>query len=307
MYGNDDLPELFYWKRGSMSALQELLKRTPVITDGAWGTQIQNLGLEAGGCPDAWNLIKPAAVEQVARSYVEAGSRIVLTNTFGANRIMLERHGLADEAVDLNRAGAILSRRAAGDNVFVFGSIGPAGRLLVMGEIDRVELADAFEEQASALADGGVHGIIVETMSDLEEARVAVAAAKETGLPVVASMVYDAGKEFDRTMMGVTVEEAVAGLTDAGADVLGANCGMGVEFFENVTRRLRAATTLPIWIKPNAGLPEMIGSDVVYKTTPDEFASYAVGIRDAGAQFIGGCCGTTPDFIRALVQKCAQS
>ena len=307
MFGNDDLPGFFYWKTGSMNVLQELLKRTPVITDGAWGTQIQSLGLEAGGCPDAWNLINPAAVEQVARAYVEAGSRIVLTNTFGANRVMLERHGLADKAVDLNRAGANLSRRAAGDKAFVFGSIGPAGRLLMMEEISREELADAFEEQASALADGGVHGIIVETMADLQEARIAVAAAKETGLPVIASMVYDAGKELDRTMMGVTVEEAVAGLTDAGADVLGANCGMGVEFFENVTRRLRAATTLPIWIKPNAGLPVMVGSDVVYKTTPDEFASYALGIRDAGAQFIGGCCGTTPDFIRAVVRRFGES
>ena len=282
--------------------LEDLLSHGPVITDGAWGTQIQRLGLEAGGCPDAWNLINPAAVEQIARSYVEAGSNLILTNTFGASRVMLERHGLADKAVDLNRAGATISRKAAGEKAVVFGSIGPSGRLLVMGEIDREELAAAFEEQAFALADGGAHGIVVETMADVEEAKIAVAAAKETGLPVVASMVYDAGREFDRTMMGATVEEAAAALAEAGADVIGANCGMGIEFFGVVAKRLRAATTLPIWIKPNAGLPEVVGGEILYKTTPEEFASHALGIREAGAQFIGGCCGTTPDFVRALVQ-----
>jgi 5-methyltetrahydrofolate--homocysteine methyltransferase len=282
--------------------LQKLLSRGTVITDGAWGTQIQRLGLEAGGCPDAWNLINPSAVEQVARSYVDAGSSLILTNTFGASRVMLDRHGLAGKAVDLNRAGAVLSRRAAGDKAFVFGSIGPSGRLLVTGEIGRAELSAAFEEQAFALADGGAHGIVVETMSDLEEAKIAVAAAKETGLPVVASMVYDAGKEFDRTMMGTTIEEGAAALAEAGADVIGANCGLGIEFFETVTKRLRAATTLPVWIKPNAGLPEVVAGEIVYKTTPEEFASYALGIREAGAQFIGGCCGTNPDFVRALVR-----
>jgi methionine synthase I (cobalamin-dependent) len=282
--------------------LQKLLSRGTVITDGAWGTQMQRLGLEAGGCPDAWNLINPSAVEQVARSYVDAGSSLILTNTFGASRVMLDRHGLAGKAVDLNRAGAVLSRRAAGDKAFVFGCIGPGGRLLVTGEIGRAELIAAFEEQAFALADGGVHGIVVETMSDLEEAKIAVAAAKETGLPVVASMVYDAGKEFDRTMMGTTVEEGAAALAEAGADVIGANCGLGIEFFETVTKRLRAATTLPVWIKPNAGLPEVVAGEIVYKTTPEEFASYALGIREAGAQFIGGCCGTNPDFIRTLVR-----
>jgi methionine synthase I (cobalamin-dependent) len=287
--------------------LQELLSRGPVITDGAWGTEIQRLGLEAGGCPDAWNLINPSAVEQVARSYVQAGSDLILTNTFGASRVMLERYGLADKAVDLNRAGAMLSRKAAAERAFVFGSIGPAGKLLVMGEISHEELAAAFEEQAFALADGGVHGIVVETMSDLGEAKIAVTAAKGTGLPVVASMVYDAGKEFDRTMMGTTAEEAAAALADAGADVIGANCGLGIEFFETVTKRLRAATSLPVWIKPNAGLPEVVAGEIVYKTTAEEFASYAVGIREAGAQFIGGCCGTSPDFIRALVRQFRES
>jgi 5-methyltetrahydrofolate--homocysteine methyltransferase len=295
---------LIHCEKGIMNALlQNLLNRAPVITDGAWGTQIQRLGLDVGGCPDAWNLINPHAVEEVARSYVEAGSRLILTNTFGANRVMLERHGLADKAVDLNRAGAMLSRKAAEDRAAVFGSMGPSGKFPMMGEIGREELGAAFEEQAFALADGGAQGIVVETMGDLEEARIAVAAAKETGLPVVASMVYDAGKEFDRTMMGTTVEEAVAALTDAGADVIGANCGLGIEFFEKITGRLRAATALPLWIKPNAGLPEVIAGEIVYKTTPEEFASYAPGIRDAGAQFIGGCCGTDPDFVRALVRK----
>ncbi len=285
--------------------LEEILKKTPVIIDGAWGTQIQRRGLEAGDCPDAWNLTHPSEVEQVARSYVEAGSRIILTNTFGASRIMLERHGLERMAREINRAGAAISRKAAADKAYVFGSIGPSGRLLMMGETTEEELSTAFTEQAMALAEGGAHGIVVETMSDLTEAKLAVVAARKTGLPVVASMVYDSGKEYDRTMMGTTPEQAAQELAEAGADVIGANCGLGIEYFSVVCKRLLAATSLPVWIKPNAGLPEVIEGKVVYHTTPEQFAAHAVNIRDGGAQFIGGCCGTNPEFIRALVQSLA--
>jgi methionine synthase I (cobalamin-dependent) len=287
--------------------LEEILRQTPVIIDGAWGTQIQRRGLEPGGSPDAWNLTHPFEVEQVARSYVEAGSRIILTNTFGASRMMLERHGLEHMAREINKAGAAISRKAAANKAYVFGSIGPSGRMLMMGETTEEELSEAFTEQAMALAEGGAHGIVVETMSDLTEAKLAVASARKTSLPIVASMVYDSGKEYDRTMMGTTAEQAAQALADAGADVIGANCGLGIEHFMVVCRRLRAATPLPVWIKPNAGLPELIEGKVVYHTTPEEFAGHAVTIRDGGAQFIGGCCGTTPEFIRALVRKFAET
>lgn len=282
--------------------LAKLLDDQPVITDGAWGTQIQSLGLGAGECPDAWNLENPAAIEKVARSYVEAGSRIILTNTFGSSRVMLERHGLADKAAEINRAGAEISCKAASGKAFVFGSIGPSGKLLFTGEIGENELSEAFEEQARALAEGGVHGIVIETMSELDEAKVALKAARKTGLPVVASMVYDSGQLYDRTMMGTTPEVAATALEEAGADVIGANCGMGIEFTVPVCERLRKATKLPIWAKPNAGLPEIVNGNVVYNILPAQFARQTLHLREAGANFIGGCCGTSPEFIRVLRQ-----
>jgi methionine synthase I (cobalamin-dependent) len=282
--------------------IQKLVSEQPVITDGAWGSQIQTLGLKPGECPDVWNLENPDAIGQVAASYVVAGSRIILTNTFGANRIMLERHGLSDKATAINRAGAMISRKAAQDSAFVFGSIGPTGKMVFSGEVTEQELGEAFDEQARALAEGGVHGIVIETMSELAEARIALMSAQATGLPVVVSMTYDSGKNYERTMMGIAPEQAAEELTVAGADVIGANCGMGTEYIVSICTRLRSATNLPLWIKPNAGLPEVINGKVTYNSTPEEFAGYALKIKEAGAIFLGGCCGTHPGYIRALKQ-----
>jgi methionine synthase I (cobalamin-dependent) len=280
--------------------IQKLLSEQPVIIDGAWGSQIQSLGLRPGECVDNWNLDNPEAVGQVASSYVAAGSRIILTNTFGANRFMLERHGLSDKAGAINRAGAMISRKAALDAAFVFGSIGPTGKMVFTSEVTESQLSEAFAEQASALAEGGVHGFVIETMSELAEARIALKAAQRIGLPVVVSMTYDSGKGFERTMMGITPEEASEELKVAGADVIGANCGMGTEYIVSICKRLRSTTNLPIWIKPNAGLPEIINGSVTYNSTPESFAGYALKIQAAGANFIGGCCGTNPEYIRAL-------
>jgi methionine synthase I (cobalamin-dependent) len=280
----------------------QLLSEQPVVTDGAWGSQIQSLGLKAGECPDNWNLENPAGVGQVAKSYVDAGSRIILTNTFGANRIMLERHGLAEKATAINKAGAMISRKAARDVAFVFGSIGPTGKMVFTGEASEDELSKAFEEQALALAEGGVDGIVIETFSELAEARIALRAAQKTGLPVVVSMTYDSGQGFERTMMGISPEEAVEDLKVAGADVIGANCGMGAEDMESICARIKAVTNLPIWIKPNAGLPEVVEGRVIYNSTPESFVRHAGQIRTAGAAFLGGCCGTNPEYIRALKQ-----
>ncbi|MGQ9904182.1 MAG: homocysteine S-methyltransferase family protein [Anaerolineae bacterium] len=274
----------------------------PVLTDGAWGTMLQSLGLPVGDCPDAWNLVCPERVEQVARAYVDAGSQIILTNTFGANRITLERHGLASQAAAINRAGVEISKRAAAERAKVFASIGPSGKMLMMGEVSEEDLRAAFEEQAQALAAGGADGIVIETMSDLGEIKVALAAAKATGLPVVASMTFDSGKNKDRTLMGVTPEEAAEELANAGADAIGANCGQGIEGYVSICKRLHAATALPVWIKPNAGLPEMVNGQIMYRVTPQAFAAYAPAMRNAGASFLGGCCGSNPDFIRALAE-----
>jgi methionine synthase I (cobalamin-dependent) len=281
--------------------IERLAGEAPVLTDGAWGTQMQARGLPIGACPDAWNLSEPAKVESVARAYVDAGSRIILTNTFGANRFVLARHDLQTQAAEINHAGAVLSKRAAeGTTALVFASIGPSGKMLMMDEVTEDELRAAFVEQAQALAAGGADAIVVETMSDLDEACIALEAAKATGLPVVVSMTYDTGKDKDRTMMGTTPEQAVARLEDAGADVIGANCGQGIEGYVPIAARLRKATTLPVWIKANAGLPELVDDKAVYRTSAEQFASFAPAVVSAGATFIGGCCGSSPDFIQAL-------
>lgn len=234
---------------------------------------------------------------------MEAGSRVILTNTFGGSRLQLGSHGLAGETVAINRAGAEISVRAAAGRALVFASMGPTGRMLATEETTEAELADVFAEQAGALAAAGADGIVVETMADLEEARIAVVAAKATGLPVVVSFVFDSGAALDRTMMGATPEQAAAVAAEAGADVVGANCGRGIEGFLPLCVRLRAATTLPVWIKANAGMPEMVGGRAVYRTSPESFALTAREIVAAGATFIGGCCGTSPAFIAALAGR----
>ncbi len=283
--------------------IEKLTSAGPVVTDGAWGTQLQQRGLPIGACPDAWNLTQPAKVEEVARAYVDAGSQIILTNTFGANRFILARHHLADQAAEINRAGVEISLRAAEGRAAVFASVGPTGVVLMMGEVSEDQLKAAFAEQMQAIAQAGAAGIVVETMSDPAEAAVAVAAAHETGLPVVACMTFDSGAKKDRTMMGTTPEQAAERLTAAGADVIGSNCGQGIAGIVDVCRRLRAATDRPIWIKANAGLPENIDGKTIYRQTPSEFASFVPQLIEAGASFLGGCCGTSPDFIRAVAEK----
>lgn len=275
----------------------DLFETAVVVTDGAWGTQLQSMGLPPVECPDAYNLTHPDAVRAVAERYIAAGSQIVLTNTFGASRKMLQRHHLSDHTVEINRIGADLSREAAASGCKVFGSIGPTGVLLMMGEASEEELADVFAEQAAALVEGGVDGLVIETMSDLQEACIATRAAVAAGVPVVTCMCYDKGDNLDRTMMGVTPEQAVKGLTDAGAHAIGANCGQGLDGYIKICRRLAAATDLPIWIKANAGLPEYEDGRSVYRTTPAEFAGKIPLLIEAGATFVGGCCGTTPEFI----------
>ncbi len=288
-----------------MNVIDRLLAARCVVTDGAWGTELQARGLASGECPDGWNLAHPERVEQVARAYVEAGSQVILTNTFRANRVALDGAGLASRVAEINRAGVAISRRAAGDRAAVFASLGPSGKMLMTGEVSAADVAAAFAEQARALAAAGADALVVETMADLEEARLAVAAARETGLPVVASMVFDAGKKKDRTMMGATPEQVAAALAEAGADVIGANCGCGVAGYVEICRRLSAATARPVWIKANAGMPELVDGHPVYRMTPEEYSAYVPALVEGGARFIGGCCGTNPNFIRAVKERIA--
>lgn len=283
-----------------MALRAEDLAGKVTIADGAWGTELDKLGCPPGFCREEWNVTHPDRVTQVAEAYVAAGAQIILTNTFGANRFVLERHGRGEQVATFNRAGAEISRRAAGDRAHVFGSIGPSGKILLMGEVDPGALEEAFRLQALALAEGGADGLVVETMTELAEAVAAVKAAKTTGLPVAACMTYDSGKDRTATMMGVTPEQAVQALTEAGADIIGCNCGIGIENYIEVCRRLRAATDKPIWVKANAGLPEVENNQIVYRMTPQEYATHARSLVSAGANVVGGCCGTSPNFIRAL-------
>jgi methionine synthase I (cobalamin-dependent) len=286
-----------------MSGLRDWLGGGLLITDGAWGTELQARGLDPGAAPDTWNLTHPESVEAVACAYVEAGSQVILTNTFRANAIAME-----GDLEAVNRAGVAISKRAAAGRALVFASIGPTGKMLMAGEISREQAQAAFTAQAAALAAAGADALLVETMSDVEEARLAVAAAKSTGLAVIVSFAFDSGKNKDRTMMGVTPEAVAAAMVEAGADAVGANCGVGVEHAAPLCRRLHAACDLPIWIKPNAGLPKVEGSAIRYAASAEFFASHYAALREAGASFLGGCCGSTPEFIRALVTaKCASS
>ncbi len=282
------------------AVLHELVARGPVVTDGAWGTELQARGLDSGEFPDLWNLTHPDRVREVARAYVEAGSQVILTNTFGANRLRLRETAPGNRVADLNRAGVEISRAAAAGRAKVFASIGPSGKMLMTGETTEDELRVAFEEQAIALAAAGADALVIETMADLAEAAIAVRAAKSTGLPVVACMVFDSGRQKDRTMMGATPEQAAAALAGAGTDVIGANCGQGIAGFHVICQRLKAATQLPIWIKANAGLPQMVDGRPRYTTPPEEFAGHVPELLRHGASFIGGCCGTNPAFIKAV-------
>jgi methionine synthase I (cobalamin-dependent) len=265
------------------------------VTDGAWGTELQKLGLALGESPDAWNTLHPERVAAVARSYVEAGSDIILTNTFRSNRISM---GAA--AVESNAAAAEISRKAVRNGVRVVASIGPTGKLLSAGDVEPELVEHAFLEQAETLARAGVDALLIETMSDIHEARLAASVAKSTGLPVIVSFTFDSGRYKDRTMMGATPEQAVEAMTEIGVDAIGANCGAGPEAFRAVAARLRAATPLPLWIKPNAGLPAIVEGAIRYNVTPEFFAAQSLELVGCGANFIGGCCGTTPEFIRAL-------
>jgi 5-methyltetrahydrofolate--homocysteine methyltransferase len=282
--------------------IEQLLGRGPMVTDGAWGTQLQARGLGLGEFPDLWNLSHPNLVAQVARAYVEAGSQIILTNTFGANQVRLGEAGAAGQLKEINRRGVEISLEAAAGRARVFASIGPTGKMLLSGDISPEAMQAAFSEQAHALAEAGAHGLVVETMSDLEEARLAVAAAGETGLPVIACVVFDSGKAKDRTMMGQTPEQVAAALTESGAQVIGANCGQGIAGFVPICKRLHAATERPIWIKANAGLPTVVDGKAQYQVSPEEFAGFIPQLLAAGASFIGGCCGTSPEFIQAVAR-----
>jgi len=274
-----------------------------LVADGAMGTQLAARGLEPGTPPEVWNLDRPDAVADVARAYAEAGAQVVLTNTFGANRLKLARPGLADRVAEVNAAAVEAARRGAGGRALVFASVGPTGEFMApLGARPREAFVECFAEQARACIEAGADGICIETMTALEEALAALAGARAAGgdVPVVVSMTFDRGPKGFATMMGVRPEQAARALDEAGADLVGSNCGNGIAGLIEVARQFRAATRRPVWMKPNAGLPQLLGGKTVFRETPEEMAGQVAALLAAGANVVGGCCGTTPDHIRAM-------
>lgn len=284
---------------------QRLIERKLLISDGAWGTELARHGLPSGTPPEQWNIENPHAVRAVGAAYVEAGSDIILTNTFGGSRYKLTKSGLGGRVEEINRRGARLSVEAAGDRALVFASVGPSGEFMQpVGTVNEQEMTDCFAEQISALADGGAHGIVVETMTDLNEARAAIRAAlKVCKLPVVASMTFDKGPKGFATMMGVSPDLAAQELENAGAKIVGANCGAGIADMVKIISAMRKASSLPLWAKSNAGLPQLVDGKTVFREAPEEMSARLADLCGAGANIVGGCCGTTPDHISAFVQK----
>ncbi len=287
-----------------------LAMRTRVLClDGAMGTELQHTGLAPGACGELLNAESPDVVRAIHRRYREAGADVLLTNTFGGSRLRLAQRGLATRAIELNRKAAELARDAAGERGFVLGDIGPFGGLLApLGGTAPEAVRGAFEEQVGALLDGGADGILIETMTSLEEMSLAVAAARDAGARIVmASFAFDhKHNALLRTMLGVGPGDACEAMCDAGVDAVGANCGADLEPEDLVAivETYREHTDLPVLIEPNAGRPELTPDGVVYHERPEDFGARASAWIAAGAGLVGGCCGTTPEHIRAIARAC---
>jgi 5-methyltetrahydrofolate--homocysteine methyltransferase len=285
--------------------LDAIREKKVLVSDGAWGTFLHQKGLAVQECPESWNLSRPDDVYDIALSYVEAGADIILTNSFGGSPWKLEPFGLTDQVYILNKAAAEISRRAAGDRVLVLGSMGPTGKMVMMGEITEEELLKGFREQSKGLKDGGVDGIVVETMSDPEEARMAIVAAKEaTGLDVACTFTFSLTQSGEyRTMMGTGVEEYLEMARQAGADIIGANCGNGTAGMVEIVKEIRALDSeMPILVHANAGLPVYKDGKTVFPESPADMAPQIKELVAAGANVVGGCCGTTPEHIRQMAR-----
>jgi 5-methyltetrahydrofolate--homocysteine methyltransferase len=284
-----------------MDWLHEISKGNLLVSDGAMGTMLQSMGLQAGQCPESRNLTHPEEVQQVHRAYLEAGAQLLTTNTFGGNRLRLMAHNVNGHELlkEINRRAVELAREVAGDSAAVIASVGPTGELMEpLGDLNEEQAYEVFSEQMAALQEGGADTVVLETFMALEEIVVALRAAKSLGLKVIASMSFAANQ---RTMMGVTPEQAAITLAQEGAQVVGANCSTGAQEMVPVIRRMRGAVSIPLIAQPNAGMPVLQGGRAVYTQKPEEMAAFAPQFVEAGARIIGSCCGSTPEFTRAIV------
>lgn len=290
-----------------MNPLKKLLDTgQPILLDGAMGTMLMDAGLVQGDPPEEWNVTHPDRIRAIHRGYIQAGSRVILTNSFGGTRFRLEMHNLQDRVVELNKAAALNARaevEAAPAMVIVAGSMGPSGQLFEpMGTLTFEEAKAAFAEQARGLAEGGVDVFWVETMSDLDEVRAAVEGARSVSdLPIITTMSFDT---HGHTMMGVSPVKALETLSVLDVFAIGANCGTGSDELEVAIKTMREANPDVILVaKANAGIPQVVrGGEIVYNGTPEVMAQYARNVRDMGVSLIGGCCGSTPAHIRAMAE-----
>lgn len=289
-------------------SLRERISEGLFLLDGAMGTELIAREIEAGTCNDYLNIESPDTIFDIHRSYFQAGSDAVLTNTFGANKYALGRHGFSDKVKEVNTAAAQIARRAAGEEKYVLGDIGPSGDFLEpLGGLKPEELKEAFAAQVQALLAGGVDGFIIETMTALDEITIAIEAVKSVcELPVFASMAFDKAGEDFRTMMGVDPAAAVAQITAPGVDAIGFNCG-GLNMEQYVELAMVYASEVKgqvaLLAEPNAGKPELVDDKAVYRVSPADFVAAAEKIYSAGVNIIGGCCGTSPAHIEAMAKK----
>ena len=283
-----------------MEIIKRLLKDRPVLFDGSTGTELQRMGLPNGVTPEAWNLDHPEKVEQMAKDYVDAGAKVIETNTFGGNKIRLKAAGLADSFEEINIVGISIAHRVARSKAAVIASIGPLGTLIEpYGEVTQDEAKQCFREQARVIKKVGIEAVVIETMISLEEAVLAFEGVKEAGIEEIGvTMSYEVGQQGIRTAYGESIKDVVRKMEEMGVSFIGSNCGNGFENMLLVARELRESSSLPILVQPNAGVPVFNGKEIVHPGTPEQFGEFVASAISIGVDFVGGCCGTTPAHIR---------